>query len=181
MVHCSSEEKLRCMSFEGDEIFQLWCCNTNPFQKKEINLNDVCYQYFSFLRKFLRNRIIWESTIGRALWHTHKMEEIRKLFLQVRFLITCICKNNLFIKFYLCKSIFNYSVSWTWCIKCKFCIHTCLSNRKSNLDIATAVTAAGWELSLRSNAVCIVSLLRNTSWRCHLKPEQDTEETSLHV
>ena len=41
----------------------------------------------------------------------------------------------------------------------------------SYLEIATAVTAAGSLLSLRSNAVCMVSLLRNISWRCHRKPE----------
>lgn len=37
-------------------------------------------------------------------------------------------------------------------------------------ETAKAVTDAGSALSLRSYAVCIVSLLRNTNWRCHLKP-----------
>ena len=41
--------------------------------------------------------------------------------------------------------------------------------------MAKADTAAGSLLSLRSNAVCIVSLLQNTSCRCHWKPEYDVK------
>lgn len=39
------------------------------------------------------------------------------------------------------------------------------------LDTAKAVTEAGSVLSLRSYAVCIVNLLRNTSWHAHFIPE----------
>lgn len=38
------------------------------------------------------------------------------------------------------------------------------------LEIARDVISAGWALSLRSNAVCMVSLLLKTSWRSHLYP-----------
>lgn len=40
----------------------------------------------------------------------------------------------------------------------------------THLETARAVTAAGSVLSLRSKAVCIVSLLRNTSWHDHWNP-----------
>lgn len=40
----------------------------------------------------------------------------------------------------------------------------------SYLEMARDVISAGWALSLRSNAVCMVSLLLNTSWRSHLYP-----------
>lgn len=39
-----------------------------------------------------------------------------------------------------------------------------------SFEMANAVTAAGLGLSFLSNAVCIVSLLRNTNCLCHLKP-----------
>lgn len=40
----------------------------------------------------------------------------------------------------------------------------------SYLEMARDVISAGWALSLRSNAVCMVSLLLKTSWRSHLYP-----------
>lgn len=42
------------------------------------------------------------------------------------------------------------------------------STRLSYLEMAREVISAGWALSLRSKAVCMVSLLRKTSWRSHL-------------
>jgi len=44
--------------------------------------------------------------------------------------------------------------------------------RDEYLETASAVTAAGSLLSFRSNAVCIVSLLRNTSCFCQWKPSR---------
>lgn len=41
----------------------------------------------------------------------------------------------------------------------------------THLDTARAVTEAGSVLSLRSYAVCMVSLLRNTSWHAHFIPD----------
>lgn len=46
-----------------------------------------------------------------------------------------------------------------------------LDSDLSYLEIARDVISAGWALSLRSNAVCMVSLLLKTSWRSHLYPE----------
>lgn len=40
----------------------------------------------------------------------------------------------------------------------------------SYLEMVRDVISAGWALSLRSNAVCMVSLLLKTSWRSHLYP-----------
>lgn len=40
------------------------------------------------------------------------------------------------------------------------------------LETARAVIEAGSALSLRSYAVCIVNLLRNTNCLCHLNPEK---------
>lgn len=50
-------------------------------------------------------------------------------------------------------------------------LHSCLippHTQATYFEMASAVISAGWALSLRSNAVCMVSLLRNTSCLSHL-------------
>lgn len=44
-------------------------------------------------------------------------------------------------------------------------------SKKTNLETEIKVTEAGSLLSGLSYAVCIVNLLRNISWRCHMKPK----------
>lgn len=45
----------------------------------------------------------------------------------------------------------------------------------THLEMPRAVISAGCALSLRSNAVCIVSLLLNTNWRSHRYPRREQE------
>lgn len=44
---------------------------------------------------------------------------------------------------------------------------------KTYFETAKVVTEAGSVLSLRSYAVCMVSLLRKTSWQAHFIPEEN--------